>query len=198
MKILIVGAGPAGLAAASFLDTKKHQITVIEKQKQFSTMGFGVFFFNEGKKLLRKATHDAILPKLLTQIGFKQYIDKQGDVLGDTHYNQLFHVNSYDAVTSIKREDLHGLLRTHLPKEVTVKMGTTIRQIDNFEDHAVVKLSDRTEERYDLVIGADGVHSQLRELFFSYKIKKLNWVARYFWLDKSIPRFLMEWSRDAT
>ncbi len=198
MNILIVGAGPAGLATANFLNTKKHAVTIIEKEKKFSTMGFGIFFFNEGKKLLRKATHDRGIHAFLKQIGYKYYLNEHGKMLSDIHYNSVFHVSNYNAITSIKREDLHGLLRKHLHPDVSIKMGTTISHIDNKPDCAHVELSDGTKTTFDLVISAEGSHSQLRDLFFSYKIKKLPWVARYFWLEKTKTRFFLEWSQYAT
>src|SRR3989344_7670383 len=167
MNILIVGAGPAGLAAANFLDGKRHNITIIEREKVFTTLGFGIFFFNEGKQLLKRATHSAAMQTFMKQIGLKRFIGEHGELLGDTHYNRLFHVHEQDTIASIKREDLHALLREHLPKDVTVKMDTTICALENSPAHAHVTLSDGTTETYDLVIGADGIHLQVREMLFT-------------------------------
>lgn len=198
MNILIVGAGPAGLASAIFLGNQGHKITLIEKAKEFTTMGFGILFFNEGKKLLWQATHDEGFRALLKQVGVKTYFDEEGNVLGNVHYNSIFHLNSHDSLTSIKREDLHNFLHQHLPKNVDLQMGTTICTIVNTTEYADVRLSNGTEERYDLVVSAEGTHSQLRDMFFTYKVKTLPLTTRYFWIDTVVPHFSLEMSADAT
>lgn len=198
MNILIVGAGPAGLALANFLDSKKHTVTIIERSPTFSTVGFGIFFFPEGRKLLQKATHQKTIHRFLRQIGYRKYIDEHGQLLGESHYKALFHINRESAITSIKRTDLHRLLEQSLPKTVTVKMGTTIACIENHPENAHVTLSDGSSDTYDLVVGADGTHSMLREQFFSYRIKTMPWTTRYFWINTPVPRFTLEWGRTAT
>ena len=198
MNILIVGAGPAGLALADFLDTEKHTVTLIEREKEFKTMGYGIYFYGEGKRILQKATHDPRVQSFLRQIGFIHFLKHTGETLGKSQYNKMFHISPGDSITSIKRENLHNLLQEHLPKDVDLRMGTTIRNILNTNDHAYVELSDGTKEHYDLVVAADGARSTLREMFFSFKTVTLPCIARYFWLDRTIPRFLIEWSEYGT
>lgn len=196
MNILIVGAGPAGLALANFLNTDKHKVTIIERSREFKTMGFGIFFFNEGKRLLRKATHYSSIHKFLRQIGYKKFFNEHGKPYGETHYNELFHVNDYDSITSIKREDLHHLLRKHLSPSVDLRMGTRILTINNMSDGADVCLSDDTRSRYDIVVGCDGAQSDLRSRFFSSETVTLPWTARYFWMNQSMSRFLLEFDKN--
>lgn len=197
MKILICGAGPAGLALANFLH-KKHTVTIIERNTKFTTMGFGIFFFNEGKKLLKKATHDHSIAKYLREIGYKQYQTEAGGKIADVHYNKLFHVNQHNSITSIKRGDLHKILHKNLPKHVTLKMGTSIRKIENTTNKAFVTLSTGENIVADLVVGADGAQSSLREQFFSYSVKQLPCRARYFWLKKASKTYSISCGQHAT
>lgn len=197
MNILICGAGPAGLALAHFLD-KTHKVTIIERSNTFSTMGFGIFFFNEGRQLLKKATHNTKIIRYLKEIGYKQYQTQSGKKIADVHYNKLFHVQHKNSITSIKRGDLHMLLRSKLPEHVTLLMGTTVRKLENTTNAAVATLSNGKTEIYDLVIGAEGAQSSLREQFFSYRVQQLPWRARYFWLNKTIVKYTISCGKHAT
>lgn len=196
MKILICGAGPAGLAVANFIN-KEHTVTIAERSNEFTTMGFGIFFFNEGKQILNKATHHHSITKYLKKIDYRHYQTEAGDSVASVQYNRLFHVDPNNSITSIKREDLHALLLQNLPKHVTLQMGTCIRKIENTANKAFVTFNNGEQKVYDLVIGADGAQSSLRQQFFNYTIKQLPWRARYFWLNKTSKKFSMSLGKHA-
>ena len=61
-------------------------------------------------------------------------------------------------------EDLHELLRE--AAGTPIRLGTTIESIDIAAGSARVRLSDGSVGDYDLLVGADGIHSSVRRLVF--------------------------------
>ena len=53
-KVLISGAGPAGLAAAILLDKNKYHISVVERGPKFMNMGFSIILWRPGLEALTK------------------------------------------------------------------------------------------------------------------------------------------------
>ena len=75
-----------------------------------------------------------------------------------------------------------------------MRMGTELTNIENLKQRANVKLSDGTEKTYDLVVDASGVHSFLREQFFSSRIQHLPYRNRYMWLPRTIDEYQIQFS----
>src|SRR5262249_35260025 len=91
------------------------------------------------------------------------------------------------AYSHIRRADLHQWLLDRLDR--TVRMGTSITSLHESADAVSVRLSDGTEESVDLVVGADGVHSTVRDLCFRQHVESyINWRAWYAWVDHSFAR----------
>lgn len=66
---------------------------------------------------------------------------------------------------SIHRADLHGVLLRGV-EGTPLRMGITVTGLSQDEAGVDVTFSDGTEERFDLVIGADGIHSSIRHILF--------------------------------
>ena len=67
----------------------------------------------------------------------------------------------------ISRKILHDVLyEAALKNGVKFRMGTTITEIENESTHVGVKFTDGTEDSYQLVVGADGIYSKVRQLIF--------------------------------
>jgi len=189
MKILIVGAGPAGLTLANFLDTSKHTITIIEKQKEFKTMGYGLYFLDEGKEIMKKILSMHDFHKYSKDISIKYYLNNNGDTLVKQHHNTLFEVDEKHSITSITRANLHKLLRKKLRSKIKIIKGTTISKVENKPSSAKVTFSNKKSETFDLIVGAEGVSSPLRNKFFSYRYEGFPYDLRYVWMPNHSNKF---------
>jgi 2-polyprenyl-6-methoxyphenol hydroxylase-like FAD-dependent oxidoreductase len=91
------------------------------------------------------------------------------------------------AYSHIRRAELHEWLLGRVPRRI--RMGTSLTSLDEKDDAVTVKLSDGTEERFDLVVGADGVHSTVRDCCFQKHLEwYTDWRAWYAWVDRSFCR----------
>jgi 2-polyprenyl-6-methoxyphenol hydroxylase-like FAD-dependent oxidoreductase len=66
-------------------------------------------------------------------------------------------------MTIIERAQLHEQLRTAVPRS-TVYTDTTVCTLDQSRGEIEVELNDGVREQFDVVVGADGVRSRVREL----------------------------------
>lgn len=165
-KVLIVGAGIAGCAAAIALADRGMQVTLIEKQAEWRFQSSGIFIYSNGLEALRAV---GVLPRIL-DAGFgiadgrNVYLDHEGAPIVDVFYP----ASSGGAVPilGIKRSEMHRILAGRLDAlGVDIRLATTVGKIDapSGADHAQVTLSDGAVQRFDLVVGADGIRSQVRE-----------------------------------
>ncbi|SCX61180.1 FAD-dependent oxidoreductase [Variovorax sp. EL159] len=165
-RVLIVGAGIAGCAAAIALADKGMHVTLIEKQAEWRFQSSGIFIYSNGLEALRSV---GVLPQIL-DAGFgiadgrNVYLDHHGAPIVDVFYPRSH--GGAVPILGIKRAEMHRILAGRLGAlGVEIRLATTTEKIHSpaDSDHAEVTLSDGSTQHFDLAIGADGIRSQVRE-----------------------------------
>lgn len=166
MRVLICGAGIAGLTTALGLRRWGHRPVIIERAAWLRDAGYMIDFFGPGYEVAERMRLVPALETIHYPIGRLAFAGASGvphlviryaavrkRLFGGRHFNFM-------------RGDLEHLLFDRLRGEADVRFGTTIDVIAPDDAAVGVSFSDGTTERFDVVIGADGVHSRVRELVF--------------------------------
>ncbi len=193
MKILIVGGGVAGPAFAGFMKGSA-EITLIDKTPKWGNVGYAIILWGNGQKILKELGIDHRALKMGYEVPWDTIEDKKGRVLKSATFD-LFH--SYGSPTTVTRTDLQQTLAKNIEGSVNIKMGTTISSLIQGKDNVSVTFSDGTTEVFDLVVGADGIHSQTREMVFGKSFMKYyGWSVDAFWIPKEFapPKGAIEFS----
>ncbi|MDI1429086.1 FAD-dependent monooxygenase [Polyangium sorediatum] len=188
---LVVGLGVAGMASAIGLRRAGWQVTLIERAPQRRLGGYFIGLFGTG---LSAAKRLGVMPDLHTRTPKNA---KTWDVTraGDRHRINGFLDQPGDP-QGVLRGDIEAALFENLG-DVEVRYGTVPTAIVDIGGGAVVTTqSSRTgkaqDERFDLVVGADGVRSTVRRLVFGPHeryLKPLHAMICAFQLDKQVPYF---------
>ena len=185
MKVLIVGAGMAGLALANTLDKNKFQITLIDKAPEFKTIGFAVSIWSKGVSILEQLNiYHKILDKIKI-INNDVLFDKNSNYITSVDFNYL--KLSYPMMV-IARADLHQALSKDIKDKLDLRMDTFIKNINNTDSGCYVSFSglNQKEEFFDLVVGADGIKSSIRNSIFKDEaLIKMPYKIWSFWINKS-------------
>jgi 2-polyprenyl-6-methoxyphenol hydroxylase-like FAD-dependent oxidoreductase len=158
--ILINGGGIAGPCLAYWLTRHGHAVTISEQAHQLRTGGQAVDFRGASLQVLEKM---GLLPRVragATRMGPLVLVDEGGREIGrlpaevisgevEIHWGDLVRI-FYDAV----REDVNYLF------------GVRVTHLDDDGERVNVTFSDASTGSYDVVIGADGLHSGVRGLVF--------------------------------
>ena len=144
MKIAIIGGGPGGLYFAALMKQldPAHDITVWERNAPDDTFGFGVVFSDETLGGIENA--DTVIADAMSR-SFARWTDI------DIHYRGESHTVGGQGFAAMSRKELLRLLQ-----ERCRSLGVTLHFSTLAPD------TDRLRRSYDLVVGADGVNSQIR------------------------------------
>ena len=163
--VLISGAGVAGPVLAYWLQAYGFAPTVVElRQERISSGGHGVDLFGAGFEVIdrmglrqqveaartRNDTSTVVRPG---KASIEIEVSKLASMLSDQH-------------VEIMLDDLVRILHEHSPGEVEYLFGDSIRSLDEHDDGVDVTFAGGDRRRFDLVVGADGLHSQVRRLAF--------------------------------
>lgn len=167
-KILIVGAGIGGLCAAIALAQIGAEVDVIDIKPDNSVPGVGWGLRTNGLRALREI---GLLEQTLA-IGFPtpplSYYDRNGRHVVDIPYGRKF-----DGMPNNVQLPRLGFLEMASARALelgcTIMMATTAVDIQQDVTGVTVGLSDGSSRRYDLVIGFDGINSQIRGYLFGEK-----------------------------
>jgi 2-polyprenyl-6-methoxyphenol hydroxylase-like FAD-dependent oxidoreductase len=161
-RVLIIGGGIAGCSAAIALAEAGCAVEVIERESEWRFQSSGIFVYCNGLVSLQNL---GVLPDIL-HAGFtipggrNPYFEANGTPIVTTVYPEG--AAGVPAILGIKRAELHRVLAARMAAlGVPVRLGTTATALDP-DGRAV--LSDGTSGRFDLVIGADGLRSQVRRM----------------------------------
>jgi len=182
MKILIVGGGIGGLALASFLEKENIQYTLIDREKDWSKHGYSLGMWSNGRAMLAKLglkdKFDAsIIP--YRKLDIKTFT---GKILKSYDLNR-FYVDYGLGYSHIHRQDLHEWLLSGVDNS-KIKMSLAVQNLTSVPQGVKVTFSDDSQGIFDLVVGADGVHSSVRKIYFAEDVEHyINWRMWY-----AIPR----------
>ena len=168
MKILVSGAGIAGLTSAFWLTHYGFDVTVIERAPEIRDEGYMVDFYGEGVQIAKAM---GILDKLYTlssDIQNVNIVNDNGSKVGGMKISDIQQAMtaSNSGYMPLMRGHLERTIYEALPKTVKFHFATTIKHIDNAPDAAKVTFSNDQVESFDIVIGAEGIHSPTREMVF--------------------------------
>lgn len=177
-KVLISGAGVAGLATALQLDTEKYDIHLVERADEFLSAGYAIILWKSGYDVLNHLLEHQEMP-------FIEPIEK-AYFYGRSSLEHLHTTDSRGLIHSVNRSDLID----HLSAEYSDKIGqqkiafkSQIKHIEQNETICRVQFDNSEIEEFDLVILADGMHSQMRDSKFITKHKEYPYKINYQWIE---------------
>ena len=158
LRILVAGAGIAGLAVARALRLAGHRPEVVEELPASMLPGAGIYLPGNASRALRQLGLDAPLRPLGDLIFRQVFLDARGRELFEMDVAGLW--AGVGESRALSRADLQQVLLTGVGGEV--RYDTAVRELELFDHTAKVEFSDGTVAEYDLVIGADGRRSTIR------------------------------------
>lgn len=165
MRVAINGAGIAGTALAYWLIKMGHEVLLLERAAELRTGGYILNLWGIGYDAVEKM---GLLPRLLElqyQTDELRMVDRQGQIRGGYPSRVLLHL-AKGRIASLARADLAAAIHALLDGQVETIFGDSIAMIEDDGVHARIGLEHAPEREVDLVIGADGLHSRVRQIAF--------------------------------
>ena len=161
LNIAVVGAGIGGLAVAATLRGIGMDAQVYEQAPRFARVGAGIQMMPNSMKVLRRiAVEDTV-----RDLAFRPYshLNREWDtgrVLRELPMPESLFGAPY---LCMHRADLHEALASAIPAD-TIHLGKKLVGLEPGAAQVTLAFADGTQARADAVVGADGIHSVVREI----------------------------------
>ncbi|GAA2113470.1 FAD-dependent monooxygenase [Streptomyces synnematoformans] len=165
MRVAVVGAGIAGLAFAAALRRGGADCHVYEQAEKLAEVGAGVQVAPNATRLLHRLglrgrlRGAAVAPEAIEMRRWDDGLMLQHTPLGDRCLRR-FGAPYY----TVHRADLHAALLSQLPPD-RLHLGARLVAVTQDEGEARLHLADGRTVAADVAVGADGIHSAVREWF---------------------------------
>ncbi len=161
LSIAIVGAGIGGLAAAATLRQFGMEAHIYEQAPRFARIGAGIQMMPNSLKVLRRIG----VGERLRRVSFAPYshLNRAWDT-GEVTRELPMPESLYGApYLCMHRADLHEALLSALPPEI-IHLNRKLVDVDQSANSVTLTFADGGRATADAVIGADGVHSVVRDI----------------------------------
>jgi salicylate hydroxylase/6-hydroxynicotinate 3-monooxygenase len=164
--IAIIGAGIGGLTTAALLLRRGFEVRVYEQAPRFARIGAGIQQSANAVKVLRSLG----LEKRLREAAFQpqSWNNREWDsgaVKYELPLGAAFEQRYGAPYLLMHRGDLHAALASAVPAE-RIHLGHTLEALEQEAGGVTLRFAEGGTARADAVIGADGVHSRVREILF--------------------------------
>ncbi|WP_309681728.1 FAD-dependent oxidoreductase [Polaromonas sp.] len=168
--VLIIGGGIAGCSLAIALAQRGIRVTVAEKLDVWNFHSSGIFVYSNGLAELQKL---GVLPGILEsgftiEQGRNLYFDQHGELITETHYPSA-PGTTLAPILGVRRSEMHRVLADRMRSlGVEVRLGATVASIEDSPERGAViaTLNDGSRMEASLMVGADGIRSQIRAMLF--------------------------------
>jgi salicylate hydroxylase/6-hydroxynicotinate 3-monooxygenase len=161
LAIAIIGAGMGGLAAAAALRRAGFAPEVYEQAPRFARIGAGIQMMPNSMKVLRGIG----VAERLRRVAFAPFshlnrVWDTGEIMRELAMPEELYGAPY---LCLHRGDLHEALLSAVPQG-SIHLGKKLVGLDWAQGRVSLAFADGTRVAADAVVGADGVHSPVREL----------------------------------
>jgi len=166
MKIAINGIGIAGPALAWWLKFYGHQPVLFEKSPELRTGGYIIDFWGVGYDVAEKMGLIPALQSKSYKIDSLKLVNSYGKKVAAMNTKFLREATK-NRFFSLTRSDVSQVLFKACEKEkIEANFGLSIVGVEEIDNAVLATLSDGSNEKFDLVVGADGLHSKIRQVVF--------------------------------
>jgi 2-polyprenyl-6-methoxyphenol hydroxylase-like FAD-dependent oxidoreductase len=163
-EILISGASVAGPALAWWLHHHGFRPTVVERAPSLREGGYKVDIRGVAVDVVRRMGLLERVQAAATDMRGAAFVNKRGKEIATLDAETFGFRHGDD--TEILRGDLAKILHEHTRDDVEYVFGDWITGLDQRDDGVHVTFAHGAPRRFDLVVGADGLHSGVRALAF--------------------------------
>ena len=177
-RIAIIGAGLGGAAAGALLQRAGFDVAVFEQAPTFSRLGAGIHMSPNVMKVFRRLG----IEEAVTQMGSRPDFWFSRDGATGEYLSRIplgdFALKNYGAAyATVHRGDLHALEISTL-KPGTLHFDKRLVTVLDEGDAVALTFADGSSAKADIVIGADGINSRIREVLLgAEKPNYSGWVA---------------------
>lgn len=164
-RVLVTGASIAGPALAHWLHRRGAEVTVVERAPELRPGGQAVDARGVAKEVIRRMGLDEAVRAARTETAGAHTVDVDGNVL-ETYRADDDGGDGFIAEIEILRGDLSRVLYDNTRDNVEYVFGDQIAELTQDADGVDVSFAGGDRRRFDLVVGADGLHSALRAMVF--------------------------------
>jgi 2-polyprenyl-6-methoxyphenol hydroxylase-like FAD-dependent oxidoreductase len=165
MRVLISGGGIAGLTLANWLHQYDISSVVIEQAQSLRRDGYAIDFLGAGYDVAERMGLIDHLRSRQIPCDTLAYVNKAGKFIAALDSDLLRSITD-GKYMGLMHATLEEVLFEALADQVEVRFGRSLTRVAQGMDAVEVAFNDGTTESFDLLIGADGVHSHTRALVF--------------------------------
>lgn len=161
LEVLIVGAGVAGSALAAMLGRDGHHVVVVEKDQGVRSSGNPVDVRGDACDVLEALGLLDRVRQRATKVERVDFVDDGGQVMSSLRTQRR-----PDRDVEVSRADLSAILVEAARPFVEIRFGDTVTSIEPRGRRVEAGFQSSSSRSFDLVVGADGLHSTVRRMVF--------------------------------
>ncbi|WP_167455106.1 FAD-dependent monooxygenase [Amycolatopsis kentuckyensis] len=201
-RVLVTGASIAGPALAHWLRRRGAEVTVVERAPGLRPGGQAVDARGVAKEVIRRMGLEPAVRAARTETAGAHTVDADGNVL-ETFSADDDGGDGFIADIEILRGDLSQVLYDDTRDGVEYLFGDRIAELAQDADGVDVTFAGGGQRRFDLVIGADGLHSALRATVFGPRarfVRHLGMVLAFYSVPNEfgIDRWMIDYQDPAS
>ena len=178
MDVLISGGSIAGLSTAYWMSRYGHRVTVVERADGLRSGGVAIDVRQQALSVAQEmGILDEIRKNRVKADDIYRFVNSESQVEAVFEPATQFYDSADDI--EISRDALGEILARHMPSDVEFLFGVGIDTLEDRDPGVLVTLSDGTARNFDLVVGADGMHSTVRSLVFGAEKEFLRHLGLY-------------------
>lgn len=162
--IVIIGAGIGGLTTAIALKQKGFQVSIYEQASEIKPVGAGILLANNAMQVYEK-------------LGLRQEIEEAGNIISSLNITKKdlspiskMSMTGFEEKYGVRNVAIHrGLLQQFLASRLAdheCYLNKKLTAITEKDGRYILDFTDGSSTTAELVIGADGIHSSVRHLWF--------------------------------
>jgi 2-polyprenyl-6-methoxyphenol hydroxylase-like FAD-dependent oxidoreductase len=163
-RAIIIGGGIGGLCTATALRRSGIEAVVYERAEGFGAVGAGLTLWANAIRALRRLGLAEAVVAEGARVGPAAILDWRGKALSRSETGELERLFG-DPTIAIHRARLHRILLSALPADA-VHAGETCTGFEQDASGVTVRFQSGRADRAELLVGADGIHSVIRQQLF--------------------------------